>query len=63
MADIKDTSLTYGRGYVYTLQYHIVWCVKYRRNVLTGNVEQSLKQIINDTADELKFKILPVKMQ
>lgn len=61
MADIKDTSLTYGRGYVYTLQYHIVWCVKYRRNVLTGNVEQSLKQIINDTADELKFKILAME--
>ena len=21
----------YGRGYVYALQYHVVWCVKYRR--------------------------------
>ncbi|MGO5056060.1 IS200/IS605 family transposase, partial [Holdemanella porci] len=20
-----------GRGYVYSIQYHIVWCVKYRR--------------------------------
>ena len=26
---IKD-DLTYGRGYVYSLQYHIVWCTKYR---------------------------------
>ena len=22
-----------GRGYVYSIQYHIVWCVKYRRDV------------------------------
>ncbi|MDM0450303.1 IS200/IS605 family transposase, partial [Clostridium perfringens] len=29
MAQIKQ-----GRGYVYCIQYHIVWCVKYRRKVL-----------------------------
>ena len=27
-----------GRGYVYSIQYHIVWCVKYRRDVLNGQV-------------------------
>ncbi|HAT4204133.1 TPA: IS200/IS605 family transposase, partial [Clostridium perfringens] len=26
MAQVKQ-----GRGYVYCIQYHIVWCVKYRR--------------------------------
>ncbi|MGM8262258.1 IS200/IS605 family transposase, partial [Clostridium perfringens] len=25
MAQVKQ-----GRGYVYCIQYHIVWCVKYR---------------------------------
>lgn len=34
--------LTYGRGYVYSIQYHIVWCVKYRRKVLVGDIEKSL---------------------
>ena len=29
--NIKDSDLTYGRGYVYSLQYHIVWCTKYRK--------------------------------
>ncbi|HFF9309455.1 TPA: hypothetical protein ACGFBU_002467, partial [Clostridium perfringens] len=28
MAQVKQ-----GRGYVYCIQYHIVWCVKYRRKV------------------------------
>ena len=32
---INENRLTYGRGYVYSLQYHIVWCTKYRRKVLT----------------------------
>ena len=27
----------YGRGYVYSIQYHIVWCVKYRHKILSDN--------------------------
>ncbi|TDR33304.1 hypothetical protein DFR61_10597, partial [Kurthia zopfii] len=23
-----------GRGYVYSIQYHLVWCVKYRHHIL-----------------------------
>ena len=28
-----------GRGYVYSIQYHIVWCVKYRRELPSTKVE------------------------
>ena len=31
---IKILNINFGRGYVYSIQYHIVWCVKYRRKVL-----------------------------
>ena len=34
-----------GRGYVYSIQYHIVWCVKYRRDVLNGQVATRLKEV------------------
>ena len=27
--------VTHGRGYVYSIQYHIVWCVKYRHTNTT----------------------------
>ena len=37
---INENKLTYGRGYVYSLQYHIVWCTKYRRKVLTGGADE-----------------------
>ena len=49
---------TYGRGYVYSLQYHIVWCVKYRRKIITSTVEKSLLSIINKIADDNNFKII-----
>lgn len=50
--------LTYGRGYVYSIQYHIVWCVKYRRKVLTHSIEISLIQILNKIAKDNNFRIL-----
>ena len=34
MFNINNTELSDGRGYVYSLQYHLVWCTKYRKKVL-----------------------------
>ena len=39
--------VTHGRGYVYSIQYHIVWCVKYRHKILTPQVENKLVEILN----------------
>ena len=37
---IKENTLSYGRGYVYSLQYHLVWCTKYRKQVLKNGLGQ-----------------------
>lgn len=50
-------NVIHGRGYVYILQYHIVWCVKYRRKVLTGDVEKDLFQILHKIAKDNSFTI------
>lgn len=50
--------ISHGRGYVYAIEYHIVWCVKYRRKVLTGDIEKSLFEILNKIATDNGFKIL-----
>ena len=50
--------VTYGRGYVYSLQYHIVWCVKYRSKILTPDIEVSLMAIIHKIAKDNDFEIL-----
>ena len=33
---INKNQLSYGRGYVYSLQYHLVWCTKYRKKAKEG---------------------------
>lgn len=49
--------LTYGRGYVYAIQYHIVWCVKYRRKILTPDIEKTLIKYLNKIAKDNNFII------
>ena len=49
--------ITYGRGYVYTIQYHIVWCTKYRHRILQGDIELKLKEIIRRIAEDNQFRI------
>ena len=47
-----------GRGYIYSLQYHVVWCVKYRRKVITEQIEKSLFEILTKIAKDNNFSIL-----
>ena len=44
---------SYSAHTVFNLNYHIVWCTKYRRQVLTGSIQQRLKQLIKEKAGEL----------
>jgi Transposase IS200 like/Putative transposase DNA-binding domain len=37
---------------MFNLSYHIVWCPKYRRKVLVGDVAQRLKHILLATAQQ-----------
>lgn len=48
----------HGRGYVYSIQYHIVWCVKYRHKILTINVENYLKELLYKIAEDNEFTIV-----
>ncbi len=42
---------------VYSCQYHVIWCVKYRRKVLMGEVEARLKEILSQVALGIKCEI------
>lgn len=50
--------VNHGRGYVYSIQYHLVWCVKYRRKILTIEIEKDLIEILNKIARDNNFEIL-----
>ncbi|MGO5330667.1 IS200/IS605 family transposase, partial [Holdemanella porci] len=52
-----------GRGYVYSIQYHIVWCVKYRRNILNGQVATKLKELLTQISKDNGFQILEMNIE
>ena len=58
----NNNALTYGRGYVYSLQYHIVWCTKYRRPVLIDGVDSDCKELLYSLAEEYKFEIAAMEV-
>jgi putative transposase len=39
------------------LKYHIVWCTKYRRKVLSDKMQEELKELIKQVCDKNGFKI------
>ncbi|MBP7391894.1 MAG: transposase, partial [Blautia sp.] len=46
--NINKNQLSYGRGYVYSLQYHLVWCTKYRKKVLKDGIDLECKKMLQD---------------
>ena len=41
----------------YLIQYHIIWCPKFRFSELQGNVDVTLKQILQKICDDYGYKI------
>ncbi|HYH38494.1 MAG TPA: IS200/IS605 family transposase [Azospirillum sp.] len=39
-------------GAVFSLKYHIVWCPKYRRPVLTPPIDDRLREVLGEVASE-----------
>lgn len=44
-------------GAVFNLHLHMVWCPKYRRKILTGDIETRLKELLYQKAEELGVEI------
>ena len=57
--DIKYKS---NNNIVYSCKYHVVWCPKYRRKVLTGKIESRLKELIQETCLELQCKLVELEL-
>lgn len=55
-------NVTHGRGYVYSLQYHIVWATKYRKPVFVGVIEQDVKKLLVKTLKSLDMDIMAMEV-
>lgn len=47
---------------VYCCKYHVVWCTKYRRKVLTEEVDIRLKELLKQVAKEISVEILEMEV-
>lgn len=41
----------------YNINYHIIWCVKYRRKLLFGQIDKRLKELLIEKSKQLHFNI------
>lgn len=46
---------------VHFMNYHFVWCPKYRKKVIVGNVERRLKTLLQEKVSTLNGKIIALE--
>ena len=49
---------THSNTTVFNLGYHIIWCPKYRRKVLTENIEKRLREILIEKSEAIGCEII-----
>lgn len=47
---------------VYSCQYHVVFCPKYRRPVLVNGVDERLKQLVREKQSEYGYEVIDVEV-
>lgn len=47
---------------VYNLEYHIIWCPKYRRKVLTNGIDEELKRLLREKCNEHGWELENVEV-
>lgn len=56
-------SITYktSNNICYLCKYHVVWCPKYRKQILKDNVEKRLKQIVAEVCKEKQSDLIEIE--
>ena len=57
-----DQRYAKNSGAVFSLKYHVVWCPKYRRPVLVGEIEQRMRGLIAEKCKELGMTIHAIEV-
>lgn len=51
-----------GTNCIFNVGYHLIWCPKYRRQVLVGEVEKRLSVVMRDKAKQLGVDIISLEI-
>jgi len=58
----RKEQLKSNKNIVYSCKYHVVWCPKYRRPVLVGDIAQRLKSLILQQASRLQAEVIEMEI-
>ena len=50
------------KGIAYKNQFHVIWTVKYRKELLTGKIEERLKEIIYEVCQEKEAELKAIEV-
>lgn len=53
---------TKSKTVVYNIGYHLIWCSKYRRKVLTDDAETRLKELLAEKAGQIDIEIVQMEI-
>lgn len=57
-----ENKYTHARTCVYNINYHLVWCVKYRRKILKPEISEQLYKILKSIGKEKGFTVIECKV-
>lgn len=58
-----ENKYTHARTCVYNINYHLVWCVKYRRKILKPEISEQLYKILKSIGKEKGFTVIECKVE
>lgn len=56
-------NIVFARNCVYQTAYHVVWCPKYRKSVLTGAVATYVQEQIQEICQRQEYQLLSLEIQ
>ena len=62
--EIQNTAKGYRSGdhMIYSCQYHIIFCPKYRRPILKDEIEARLKNLILEKQEKYDYKVIDMEV-
>ena len=58
----KSSEYKYQPSIVFRCDYHVIWCTKYRRAVLTAAIPERLKELVYEKQDEYGYEIHEIEI-
>lgn len=59
---MKKDNYIYARTCVYNVNYHLVWTTKYRRKILTSEIDEYLQKLLKEIGKSKGFEVIQSKV-